>query len=590
MEFRILGPLEVVDGERPIALRKGRECALLAYLVLHANEVVPSERLIDELWGERPPATAAKILQNAVSHLRRALGDGRLLTRGHGYELRAAPEEVDLRQFQLLAEEGRASGNAAKLREALALWRGPALVDVRDEGFAQHASLHLEEERLGVVEDRIAADLTEGCGAELVSELERLVREHPLRERLHGQLMLALYRAGRQADALEAYQRARRTLMDELGLEPSPRLQELELRILNQDPGLEAPPRQPSPRPLEPASSPTGGRRRAVLALVAVALVGGGVVGIVYALDGGDGGGPVVAKPNSLAVVDPGRNRLVAVVPVGSTPRGVAVGGSVWVANSGDGTVSQVDPRTLEVVQTVGIGAQATDIATGVGGVWVATGNDNTLVQMHPRTGAVLATLPLPQEKDQPTTAPAVAVGEGAVWVASGVRLLKIDPASGTIVAGLGQTGPFHGVFDVAIGVGAVWIADSSEVVVRISAVTATPTGKPVRAVYPGSLAVGYGSVWVAGADQGGGHPAVWRIDPQTLQVTQSIPLGKSRLPGAYFGLATGDGAVWLTDYDRGTLLRIDPATGVIVSTIPIGGHPHGVAVGAGRIWMSVDE
>src|SRR4029077_17443848 len=134
--------------------------------------------------------------------------------------------------------------------------------------------------------------------------------------------------------------------------------------------------------------------------------------------DGARGSGVLlVAKPNSLAVVDPGRNRLVAVVPVGTTPRGVAVGRSVWVANSGDGTVSQVDPRTLELVQTVGIGAQAPDVATGAGGGWVATGNDNTLVQILPRTGAVSATLPLPQEKDQPTTAPAVAVGEGAVWV-----------------------------------------------------------------------------------------------------------------------------------------------------------------------------
>ena len=219
MQFRILGPLEVVDGEQPIVLRKGKECALLTYLVLHANEVIPSERLIDELWDERPPPTAPKILQNAVSHLRKALGDGRLLTKGHGYELRAAPEEVDLHQFRGLAEEGRAIGDPAKLREALALWRGPALVDVRDETFAQHASLHLEEERLGVLEDRIASDLAEGRGAELVSELERLVREHPLRERLHGQLMLALYRAGRQGDALEAYQRARRTLMDQLGLD-----------------------------------------------------------------------------------------------------------------------------------------------------------------------------------------------------------------------------------------------------------------------------------------------------------------------------------------------------------------------------------
>lgn len=586
MEFRILGPLEVVDGERPLALRSGKERALLAFLLLHANEVVPSARLIDELWGERPPPTATKILQNTVSHLRKALGDGRLLTRGHGYELRVSAEEVDLRQFRRLAEEGRAASDGAKLREALALWRGPALVDLRDETFAQHASLDLDEEHLGVLEDRIAADLAEGGGAELVPELERLVREHPLRERPHGQLMLALYRAGRQADALEAYQRARRALLQELGLEPSPRLQELEHRILNQDPELEAPPRPP--RPLEPVPSPTRRRRRAALALVAVALVAVGVVvGILYVPE--NHRAPLVAKPNSVAVVDPSHNRLVAVVPVGTTPRGVAVGSSVWVANSGDGTVSQLDSRTFKVVQTVGIAAEATDIATGAGGVWVATGNDDTLVQIDPQTGAVLATLRLPKEKGQPTSAVAVAVGEGAVWAASGGRLLKIDPATGTIVGGLRQTGFGHGVIDIAVGAGAVWIADQQEVVVRISPVTATPTGKPVRSVYPGSLAVGYGSVWVAGADYGGSHPAVWRIDPQTLQVTQTIPLGKSRLPGAVFGLATGDGAVWLTDYDRGTLLRIDPATGAVVSTIRVGGHPRDVAVGAHRVWVTVD-
>ena len=372
MRFGLLGPLEVRTDEKVIRLGGAKQRALLVILLLHANEVVPSERLIDELWGERPPPTVTKILQNAVSHLRRALGDGRLLTRGHGYELRVAPEELDLRQFQRLAEEGRAASDGAKLREALALWRGPALVDLRNETFAQHASLDLEEERLGVLEDRIAADLAEGGGAELVPELERLVREHPLRERPHGQLMLALYRAGRQADALEAYQRARRTLMQELGLEPSPRLQELERRILNQDPELEAQPR--SPGPLEPVSSPARRRRRAALALVVVAVVAGGVVGIVYALDHHGGSGPLIAKPNSLAVVDPGRNRLVAVVPVGTTPRGVAVDSSVWVANSGDGTVSQLDSRTFKVVQTIGIGTEATDIATGAGGVWVATG------------------------------------------------------------------------------------------------------------------------------------------------------------------------------------------------------------------------
>src|SRR5262249_35316094 len=152
------------------------------------------------------------------------------------------------------------------------------------------------------------------------------------------------------------------------------------------------------------------------------------------------------------------------------------------------------DPRSLKVVQTVGIGAQATDIATGVGGVWVATGSNNTLVQMHPRTGAVLATLRLPREKGYPTSASAVAVGEGAVWVASGARLLKIDPATGAILAGLGGLGKCcdapvdvglccHAMIDVAVGAGAVWIADISEVVVRVSPTTAMATSEPLPGV-----------------------------------------------------------------------------------------------------------
>ena len=164
--------------------------------------------------------------------------------------------------------------------------------------------------------------------------------------------------------------------------------------------------------------------------------------------------------------------------------------------------MSQLDSRTFKVVQTIGIGTKATDLATGAGGVWVATGNDNTLVRIDPRTGAVLSTLRLPNEKTQPTTAPAVAVGEGAVWAASGFRLLKIDPATGRIVSGLRRMGCCGGLADIALGTHSVWIADLTEVVVRVSPSTGTPTGKPVRGPYPSTLAVGYGSVWVAGADQ----------------------------------------------------------------------------------------
>jgi len=244
MEFRILGPLEVVDGGRRLTIRRGKERALLVYLLLHANELVPRGRLIDELWNERPPPTAAKILQNAVSHLRKELGEGRLLTRDPGYVLRVDGDELDLDRFERLAKEGRAD-------EALALWRGVPLVELHEEDFAEEARRRLEERRLAVTEDRIDGELSAGRQADLVAELEQLVAAHPLRERLYEQLMLALYRSRRQADALDVYRRAQTTLSDELGLQPGPQLQALERRILTQDPELETttPPRRPRTHP-----------------------------------------------------------------------------------------------------------------------------------------------------------------------------------------------------------------------------------------------------------------------------------------------------------------------------------------------------
>jgi DNA-binding SARP family transcriptional activator len=240
LEFRILGPLEVAERDRLVVLGGPKQRALLVILLLHRGEVVSTDRLSDELWGERPPASAAKTVQAYVSNLRRALGDGLLVTRGHGYLLQAARGQLDVDQFEALVEAGRTAfgeGDACRastrLREGLALWRGPPLADFAYEPFAQAEAARLGEERLAALEDRIDADLALGGHAALVGELESLVREHPLRERLQGQLMIALYRSGRQAEALERYQQARRKLLDELGIEPGPELQQLERAILN---------------------------------------------------------------------------------------------------------------------------------------------------------------------------------------------------------------------------------------------------------------------------------------------------------------------------------------------------------------------
>ena len=242
MHARILGSFQLEEGGRRIPVGGVRQGAVLVSLLLHANDVVPSEQLLMDLWGEDSPLSAANSLQAAISRLRRVLPPGRLITRAPGYALRIFPEELDVSQFEQLVSEGRealtagAADQAARtLRQALSLWRGPALADFRYEPFAQAEIVRLEELHLTCLEERVEADLALGLAGVLVAELRRLVGEHPLRERLRGQLMLALYRDGRQTEALEAYREFRSVLRDELGLDPSPRLRELETAILRHD-------------------------------------------------------------------------------------------------------------------------------------------------------------------------------------------------------------------------------------------------------------------------------------------------------------------------------------------------------------------
>ena len=248
MRFRILGPLEVWDEGSEVSLRGPKPRALLAVLLLHANEVVPADRLIDDVWGDDSPERAGAALRVYVSRLRKALPDDVLTTRSPGYVLRVEPEEFDLYRFERLVDEarglsarGQSEDASDRLREALSLWRGSPLADFAYEGFAQAAIARLEELRLVAVELRINADLALGRHDELVGELEALVADHPLRERLRVYLMTALYRSGRQAEALDAYKEARRALVDELGIEPGAELRDLEQAILRQEPELNLP-------------------------------------------------------------------------------------------------------------------------------------------------------------------------------------------------------------------------------------------------------------------------------------------------------------------------------------------------------------
>jgi WD40 repeat protein/DNA-binding SARP family transcriptional activator len=319
LDFRLLGPLEVVgDDGLALSIGTGRQRALLALLLLRANQVVPSDRLVEELWGESAPPTAHKMLHNQVSALRQALGrNGRLETHGSAYRLNVRRGERDIDRFEELAASGRAQietdpdAAAEKIRQALDLWRGPPLSDLSYERFAQTEIARLDERRWTAFEARVEAELALGRHADLVSELEAAAAERPLREHLHGQLMLALYRCGRQAEALEAYRIARRTLVEEIGVEPGPELRALQQAILAQDPALDRPPgAEELPTALAGGSPILAGRERELAELTTL---------LAGACEG-QGGVVLVSGPRGI-----GKTRLAADLAREALPRRMAV-------------------------------------------------------------------------------------------------------------------------------------------------------------------------------------------------------------------------------------------------------------------------
>jgi len=375
MEIRLLGPLEVRDGKGVVALPRRQQRALVAALALRPGEVVSTDRLVTDLWGERAPSSATGSLQNTVSALRKLLGRDILVTQAPGYRLAVEPDSVDAHRFEQLLDHARScepERRAPLLAEALALWRGPALADLGEEEFARLEAGRLDELRVSAHEERIDVELELGRHGALVGELETLVATHPLRERLRGQLMVTLYRCGRQAEALEVYRAARLALADELGLDPSPELQQLERRILRQDPAL-APPAAPAP---ELARVRT--ERRLVSVLVAIPPAEDDPETLRRRLDdvlasardtlARYGGGLERFGPEGLVAVfgaeaarDDDAIRAVAAAEELGLPAGVATGetvagaGAVFVraAELARGPGVQLDERTRALVHTV---------------------------------------------------------------------------------------------------------------------------------------------------------------------------------------------------------------------------------------------
>ncbi|HEX5289211.1 MAG TPA: BTAD domain-containing putative transcriptional regulator, partial [Streptosporangiaceae bacterium] len=500
-EFGILGPLEVIRCGRAVPLGGPRQRAVLALLLLEANRVVSLDRLAEDLWAGDPPEGWVTTVQIYISHLRQALEPGRtrgaagevLVTRNRGYLLRVDRERLDAARFEhgftagrAALEAGRYAEAAGTLRRALGLWRAGVLADLADYAFTRPEAARLEELRLAAVEARVDADLALGRHHALTAELEQLVAGNPLREGLHGQLMLALYRCGRQADALAAYRRVRDLLAGELGIDPGEPLRRLHAAVLAQDPALDwrgdpqaaaevhrpdadilvnSPAPQSPARPGGPGHAPVWtrwrGRRLLVigsaLAVAATACVvavarpwagqPSGLPADSVGLIGPSGervGGPVsVASPaglaygagsvwavdsagGALARIDPATH-AVQQIPVGSAPSAVAfTGPDAWVTNSGDGTVSRVSTVTNKAVQTIPVGNLPVAIAAGSGGVWVANEGDDTVDRIDPATGAV--TKRGIQVGGRPD---GIAAGSGGVWVANGEdgTIQRIDPA-----------------------------------------------------------------------------------------------------------------------------------------------------------------
>jgi YVTN family beta-propeller protein len=597
VEFGILGPLAVWrDGEEvPIGAAKQR--ALLTLLLLRRGEYVPTETLVDELWRVRPPVTAVKTVQVYVSQLRKALGERLIETRPAGYRLRLDPDSVDAARFESLLsrarellDEGEASEAGELVREALGLWRGPPLAEFRYEEFARDEIARVEELHLVGLELRLEAELALGRHAELVPELEALAREHPLREGPRRLLMLALYRAGRQGDALAVYQDARAVLVQQLGLEPGQSLRQLEKAILAQDPALD-PPRQvrARPRPSLPPRQATGrpqpdsrarpavraGRGRLVVPLAGVSIAAAAAVtASALLLTRGGATRTVEASADSIGVFDPRSGRLTGQIPVGAASSAVAAGaGSLWVADVDAHSISRIDPAKQVVIDKIQVGNGPDGLAFGGGFVWVANGLDGTVSKIDPKTDTTVDSI-------QVGNGPAgIAVDGPQVWVANSsdgtvTRIdMRTDKTLEPVSVGQGADG-------VAAGYGSVWVtSEAGGEVTRID----TRTGTPLQPVHTGSgaeaVATGAGAVWVANSLDG----TVTRIEPGSNSVRATIPVGDG--PD---GIAVLKSAIWVSNELAGTLTKIDSLNDVPSRPMKTGNRPEGLVAAFGSLFVAV--
>jgi DNA-binding SARP family transcriptional activator len=561
LEIKILGPFELAcDGTRFELAGKLR--ALAVALALEAGSAVSVDRLIDAIWDERPPASARHLVHVYVSQLRAVVGEDAVATRGGAYALAVEDDAVDAARFQRLLEKARREQSLARYDEALAQWRGRILDGAEIWGASAAAARQLDEVRLAALEERNELVLKAGRHAELVPVLQRLVAEEPLRERLRSQLMLALYRSGRQADALAAYRDTHRYFGHELGVEPSPEVRQLERAILDHDPALAASPVRTTPR-----HRPSLRLATAVVAAAAAAAVTGAVVAT---RTGGAQGPRLVA--GDVGIIDGASGRVLGTRPAVASPSVLATGGdATWIGDGVHETVAQVQRMSGRVLQKIQLGAPPHALTSIGRTLWVADGFDGRLQEVIDGRAST-PFRPTPTS----TGRTALAFADGALWAASqDGYLVAIDPLTRRVRSRI-RVGLSN---DIRVGADGIWVAAAT----RDAVLNVDPSTRRIRLIpvggVPSAIEIADGSVWAVTPDDG----RLWRIDPSRRAVTASIATASTPAHVAIAG-----GRLWVSARNDPILVAIDPASNRIVQTVELA-EPAGAIAGDGTwLWVAL--
>ena len=580
MEFRMLGPLEVREGSAEIRLGGAKQRRLLARLLVDRNRVVSLDSLVDALWGDALPSDPAHQVQVYVSQIRKALGpDGAALeTAPPGYRLRTASQDVDLDRFERLAADARsavAEGNTAHAvalcEQALGLWRGPFMHGFEAEEFVQADAVRAEARKSQVEIDRLTALLAEGRAEALIPELQARVAADPTDERSVLLLMRAFQLQGRQREAIEAFHTCRRALAEDMGVDPSPELQELVTKILRGD----------QPPVAQPALPEGVSKSEAGLQLVAHASrsrwVVGGVVALLVVvvlvaalLTRGPISDEIAAlEPSAVGAIDPVSGRTVASLTLSVRPTRIAFGlGTLWITSASAGQLIRVDPETFSVRQEIDVGSGVGPIAFADSAVWVANVDDGTVSRIDPRTNEIVQTVSVGNGPSDMT-----AVGDD-LWVAARLdaAVVKIDSRQGRVVQRVPVGAAPGGLVATE---DSLWVSDElSSAAVQVDLETEQVVSTVHVGSGPGPLAASGDDVWVVNRFD----ETVSHIGPSgSVEATVALGHGLS-------GVVAVDGVPWVAYQDG--IERIDAEAGVSGGVVTTGAAAIDLTSGADRVWV----